>query len=49
MSIVYTLRKKMKDLVIAEVWNEVVDRVNTDFKGNQSFVGRKAKGKLFLH
>ena len=52
---------KVKDLAIAKklkVWNEVVEKVNTDFEGNRkihvfwSFVGRKTRGKevlLFLH
>ena len=46
------LRKEVKDLVIAKklkVWNEVVEKVNTDFEGNRkifwSFVGRKTRGK----
>ena len=46
------LRKEVKDLVVAKkrkVWNEVVEKVNTDFEGNRkmfwSFVGRKTKGK----
>ena len=32
-----------------KVWNEVVDKVNTNFEGNRkifwSFVGRKTRGK----
>ena len=46
------LRKEVKHLVIdkkLKVWNEVVDKVNTDFEGNRkifwSFVGRKTRGK----
>ena len=45
------LRKEVKDLVIAKklkVWNEVIDRVITDFEGNWSFVGRKTRGKKSL-
>ena len=46
------LRKKVKELVVAKklkVWNEVVEKVNTDFEGNRkmfwSFVNKKTRGK----
>ena len=41
-----SLRKEVKQLVI---WNELVEKVNTDFDENRkefwAFVGRKTKGK----
>ena len=46
------LRKEVKQLVIEKklnIWNELVEKVNTDFDGNRkefwAFVGRKSKGK----
>ena len=46
------LRKEVKELVVAKklkVWNEVVEKVNTDFDGNRkvfwSFVGRRTRSK----
>ena len=46
------LRKEVKELVVAKklkVWNEVLEKVNTDFEGNRkmfwSFVGKKTRGK----
>ena len=46
------LRKEVKQLVIEKklnIWNELVERVNTDFDENRkefwAFVGRKSKGK----
>ena len=48
----YKLRKEVKELVVAKklkVWNEVVEKVNTDFEGNRkmfwSFVSKKTRGK----
>ena len=42
-----SLRKEVKQLVI---WNELVEKVNTDFDENRkefwAFVGRKTKGKI---
>ena len=46
------LRKEVKQLVIEKklnIWNELVEKVNTDFDKNRkefwAFVGRKSKGK----
>ena len=46
------LRKEIKQLVIEKklnIWNELVEKVNTDFDENRkefwAFVGRKTKGK----
>ena len=46
------LRKEVKQLVIEKkvnIWNELVENVNTDFDENRkefrAFVGRKSKGK----
>ena len=46
------LRKEVRELVVAKklkVWNEVVEKVNTDFEGNRkmfwSFVSKKTRGK----
>ena len=46
------LRKEVKQLVIQKklnIWNELVEKVNTDFDENGkefwAFVGRKTKGK----
>ena len=46
------LRKEVKQLVIEKklnIWNELVEKVNTDFDENKkefwAFVGRKSKGK----
>ena len=46
------LRREGKNLVVQkklEVWNEVVERANSDFEGNRkefwAFVGRRTKGK----
>ena len=46
------LRKEVKQLVIEKklnIWNELVEKVNTDFDENRkefwAFVGRKSKGK----
>ena len=46
------LRKEVKELVIEKklnIWNELVEKVNTDFDENKkefwAFVGRKSKGK----
>ena len=46
------LRKEVKQLVIEKklnIWNELVEKVNTDFDVNRkefwAFVGRKSKGK----
>ena len=46
------LRKEVKQLVIEKklnIWNELVEKVNTDFDENRkefwAFVGRKTKGK----
>ena len=48
----YRLRKEVKQLVIEKkinIWNELVEKVNTDFVENKkkfwAFVGRKTKGK----
>ena len=48
----YRLRKKVKQLVIEEklnIWNEVVEKANSDFEGNRkefwAFVGRRTKGR----
>ena len=45
------LRKELKQLVIEKklnIWNEIVEKVNTDFDENRkefwAFVGRKTKG-----
>ena len=52
MSIYCRLRKEVKQLVIEKklnIWNELVEKVNTDFDENRkefwAFVGRKSKGK----
>ena len=43
----YRLRKGVKQLVI--IWNEVVEKANSDFEGNRkefwAFVGRRTKGR----
>ena len=46
------LRKEVKQLVIEKklnIWNELVEKVNTDFDENRkefwAFVGKKSKGK----
>ena len=46
------LRKEVKQLVIEKkrnIWNEIVEKVNTDFDENRkefwAFIGRKTKGK----
>ena len=46
------LRKEVKQLVIEKklnIWNKLVEKVNTDFDENKkefwAFVGRKTKGK----
>ena len=46
------LRREVKNLVVQkklEVWNEVVERENSDFESNRkyfwAFVGRRTKGK----
>ena len=46
------LRKKVKQLVTQkklQIWNEVVDKANSDYEGNKkefwAFVGRRTKGK----
>ena len=46
------LRKEVKQLVVEKklnIWNELVEKVNTDFDENRkefwAFVGRKSKGK----
>ena len=48
----YRLQKVVKQLVIEKkinIWNELVQKVNTDFDENRkefwAFVGRKSKGK----
>ena len=53
MSIVYRLWKEVKQLVTKKklnIWNELVEKVNTDFDENRkefwAFVGRKSKGKM---
>ena len=47
------LRKEVKQLVIEKklnIWNELVEKINTDFDENRkefwAFVGRKPKGKM---
>ena len=46
------LRKEVKQLVTEkklQIWNEVVDKANSDYEGNKkefwAFVGRRTKGK----
>ena len=46
------LQKEVKQLVIEKklnIWNELVEKVNTDFDGNRkefwAFFGKKSKGK----
>ena len=45
------LRKEVKDLIRKkiDIWNEVVEKVNTDYEGSRkefgAFVGRRTKGK----
>ena len=48
----YRLRKEVKQLVIEKklnIWNEVVEKANSDFEGNRkefwAFVGRRTKGR----
>ena len=48
----YRLRKEVKQLVIEKklnIWNEVVEKVNSDFEGNRkefwAFIGRRTKGR----
>ena len=48
----YRLRKEVKQLAIEKkfnIWNELVEKVNTDFDENRkefwAFVGRKSKGQ----
>ena len=49
------LQKEVKKIVFEKklnIWNELVDKVNTDFDENRrefwAFVGRKSKGKKYL-
>ena len=46
------LRKEVKQLVIEKrlnIWNEVVEKANSDFEGNRkefwAFIGRRTKGR----
>ena len=46
------LRREVKNLVVEKklkVWNEVVEKANSDFEGNRkefwAFVGRRTKAK----
>ena len=46
------MRKEVKQLVTEkklQIWNEVVDKANSDYEGNKkefwAFVGRRTKGK----
>ena len=48
----YRLRKEVKQLVLEKklsIWNEVVEKANSDFEGNKkefwAFVGRRTKGR----